>query len=279
MVIKVGLEDAPPLTAAGLRFIIASLVIFAIVRARRIEIPKTPAFRRLTLFLGVFQMAAPLSLVYFGEQYLSSGLTAILFATMPLMVATLARIFLGDPLTGRKILGIVIGFAGVYVIFAGSVSSGGRDSLYGIVAVLCAALLSSVTSIVTKRYSRPYNPFASAFPTVSYATVVIVACALLLERDMDINWTASFLTTVVYLAVLGSVVAYALYYWLIKHMDVTVMSYATFIIPILAAFMGWIFLGEKVTFQVTIGGGLILLGIALALFPRANIKRLTGARP
>ena len=148
--IKIGLEDAPPLTAAGLRFIIASLVIFAIVRVRRIEVPKTPTFRRLTLFLGVFQMAGPLSLVYIGEQYLSSGLTAILFATMPLMVATLARVFLGDPLTGRKILGIVVAFAGVGVIFSGTASSGGREGLYGILAILCAALLASVTSIVTK---------------------------------------------------------------------------------------------------------------------------------
>jgi len=112
-----------------------------------------------------------------------------------------------------------------------------------------------------------------------YASILVMACALLLERNVAVDWTASLVTTIVYLAVLGSVVGYALFFWLTKHLDVTIMSYPTFIIPIVAALIGWIFLGEKVTFQIIIGGGLILLGITLALFPRTNVKRLTGARP
>ena len=136
LVIKVGLQGAPPFTTAGSRFIIASVVIFAIVSYRRLRLPRTRSFFALTLFLGVFQIGTAYALVYWSEQYLTSGLTAVLFSTMPIMVAILARIILGDRLSVRKITGVVLGTAGVYVIFRHTVSIGGSETAYGIIAAL-----------------------------------------------------------------------------------------------------------------------------------------------
>lgn len=277
VMIKVGLSGAPPLTAAGLRFIIASLIIIAIVIKARVKIPRSREFIVLTLFLGIFQMAAPYALVYWAEQYISSGLTAILFTTMPLMVALLARIFLGDALTARKVGGILIGIAGVYVIFSGAIGLAGPRNLWGISAALAAAFLASVSSIVVKRFSQGYHPFASVCLTMGYAALIVGSLALIAERDLPIHWNVKTVTSILYLAVFGSVVGFSLFFWVIKHMDVTVLSYQTFIIPILATLLGWIFLGEKVTFQVAIGGGLILLGIVLAVFPHSTGKRMLGA--
>jgi drug/metabolite transporter (DMT)-like permease len=278
VMIKVGLQEAPPMTAAGLRFIIASVVIFSILLYRRIALPRTRRFFVLTLFLGLFQMAVPYGLVYWGEQRLSSGLTAILYSTMPLTVAILARFMLKDPLTRRKIAGILVGTLGVYVIFAESVSLGGPAGAHGIIAILVSVLLASLSSVVLKKFSQGYNPFASIFLPMAYAGILLTATGLLTEKSSPLRWGGLTFITVLYLAVFGSVAAFSLYYWIIKHIDVTVLSYQTFIIPILASLIGWIFLRETVTLKVALGGGLIVIGIALAVLPH-SYKRFTGARP
>ena len=129
IMIKVGLDGAPPITAAGLRFIIASLMIFAILVAKRIKLPADKQFYKLSLFLGIFQMGIPYALVYWAEQRISSGLPSILFSTMPFTVALLARGFLGDPITIPKMAGITIGTVGVAVIFWDGSTLGGSQSI------------------------------------------------------------------------------------------------------------------------------------------------------
>jgi drug/metabolite transporter (DMT)-like permease len=276
--IKVGLDGAPPFTAAGLRFVLAALVIFAILLSRRIRLPRSKAFFRLTLCLGAFQTTIPYALVYWGEQHLTSGLTALLFSTMPLMVALMARAFLGDPLSVWKLGGIAVGTAGVYMIFADSVSLGSPGSVYGVIAVLGSAFFASLSSIVVKKYSKSYQPFAAISLPHAYAGVILLLVGALAEGESPLRWDAMTHTTIVYLAVFGSVVAFALYFWIIKHIDVTVLSYQTFIIPVLASVLGWIFLRETVTINTAIGGLLVLGGIVLAVLPASRGKSLIGVR-
>jgi drug/metabolite transporter (DMT)-like permease len=264
--IKVGLESAPPVTAAAYRFIIASIIIFAILIHRRIRLPRTPGFYWLSLFLGLFQMGIPYGLIYWAEQHITSGLASILYATMPITVAVLARVFLGDSLTLPKIIGILIGTLGTIVIFWGELSGGGSGTLWGVCAALAGAACSSVSSIVVKKHSRAYHPIASIFGPMLIGSVVLVIGARFFEAGQKVTWNAAAIGSILYLAVFGSVVGFGLYFWIIKHIDVTVLSYQSFIIPVLACFLGWIFLREKVTISVAIGGGLILVGIALATF-------------
>jgi drug/metabolite transporter (DMT)-like permease len=266
IMIKVGLDGAPPVTAAGIRFIIASTVIFSILAWRRIGLPRSARFLWLSLFLGLFQMGIPYALVYWAEQYITSGLTSILFSTMPLTVAVLARIVLGDPLTVRKFAGIVIGTLGTIVIFHDGLSAGAPHSLWGIAAALGSALCASVSSVVVKRFSGSYHPLASIFLPMAIGGLLLTAGGWVLEGDRPIRWDGVTVGTILYLALLGSVVAFGLYFWIIKHIDVTVLAYQTFIIPILACVIGWIFLRETVTLHIATGGGMILAGIALATF-------------
>jgi drug/metabolite transporter (DMT)-like permease len=192
---------------------------------------------------------------------------------MPFTVAVLARILLGDPLTPLKIAGILIGTLGTMVIFWDGVSAGGSNSLWGISAALGSALLASLSSVVVKRYARSYHPMASIFWPMLIGGALLTVGGRVIETDRPVHWNGVTIGSILYLAVLGSVVAFGLYYWIIKHIDVTVLSYQTFIIPILACFIGWIFLREKVTIKTAIGGGMILLGIALATFRFSRRKR------
>jgi drug/metabolite transporter (DMT)-like permease len=275
IMIKVGLEGAPPVTAAGLRFIIAAVVIFSIIAQRRIAVPRTRRFLWLSLYLGIFQIGVPYALVYWAEQYITSGLTSILFSTMPLAVAILAKAILGDPLTPRKLSGIVIGTLGTSVIFGEELSAGAHQSLWGIAAALGSAVCASLSSVMVKRFSRSYHPIASIFLPMAIGGVLLSVGGRLLEGGRAIAWNGVTVGTVLYLAVLGSVVAFGLYYWIIKHINVTVIAYQTFIIPILACVIGWIFLRETVTIHVAIGGAMILAGIALATFRTSPGKRST----
>ncbi|UCG51238.1 MAG: EamA family transporter [Candidatus Latescibacterota bacterium] len=279
IMIKVGLEGAPPVTAAGIRFIIASIIIFAILRHQRIKLPRERTFLYLSLFLGLFQIAVPYALVYWAEQFITSGLTSVLFSTMPLTVAILARLFLGDPLTLPKVGGILIGTLGVVVIFSDGLSLGGREGLWGITAVLLSAFFASLSSIAVKRYSRAYHPLASIFVPMIVGGIVLVTGGRLIEMHRTIRFDTLTVTSIVYLAVFGSVAAFGLYYWIIKHIDVTILSYQTFIIPSLACLIGWIFLRETVTLRVAMGGGMIIAGIALATLSRSREKRIADVGP
>jgi drug/metabolite transporter (DMT)-like permease len=272
--IKVGLEGAPPMTSAAVRFIIAALVIFSILQIRRVKFPRSRRFIRLSIFLGIFQMGIPYALVYWGEQHISSGLAAILFSIMPLGVAVLAKFMLGDPLTPAKIAGIIIGTVGVYVIFSDGIFIGGQMGAWGMVAMIISALLASFSTVIIKKYMGPYDPFAALLIPTIVGGILLSIWGLLFERNFPFQFDALTIGSILYLAILGSVVAFGLYYWIIKHIDVTVLSYMTFLIPILACFLGWIFLRETLTIDVLIGAGLIFGGIALATLKKRKPKVL-----
>ncbi|MCI0452614.1 MAG: EamA family transporter [Candidatus Latescibacteria bacterium] len=282
MAIKVGLEGAPVLTSIAVRMTIATAVVLVIVRAWRIPIPREARFVRLGLFLGLFHIVFPYSLVYYGEQRIPSGQAAVLYATLPLMVALLARAALGDPLTVRKLFGIATGIAGVTVIFSDSLGRGatGAESASqaaGIVCVLGSVFASSVGSVATKRWSAGYHPVASLLIPFATGAAVAAGAALLVEDANPLRFDASTWGSMVYLALAGSVAAFSLFFYVIQHLDVTVVSYQTFIIPIIAVLIGVALLGETVSPRVGAGAALILAGIALATFwsnPRA--KRPAG---
>lgn len=273
LMIKVGLEGAPPMLGAGLRFIIAALLIFAIIRIRNIPLPRTRTFYILSVFLGFWQMGIPYALVYWGEQHISSGLTAVVFSIMPIGVAVLARMVLGDPLTTRKIAGIVAGMVGVAVIFSDRLEYSGHQAALAILAVIASALLASLSSVVIKKYSAGYHPLASIFLPISIGALFLISAGLIFERGRPVVLDPPTIFTIIYLALLGTVGAFALYYWIIKHVDVTILSYQTFLIPILACILGWVILGETITYRVALGGVLILLGIGLSTMPGTKRTR------
>jgi drug/metabolite transporter (DMT)-like permease len=281
MAIKIGLEGAPPLTSIAVRMVIATTVVFAIVRARRIPIPREKRFVRLGLFLGMFHIVLPYSLVYFGEQRIPSGQAAVLYATLPLMVAILARFVLGDPLTMRKVFGIATGIAGVSVIFSDRGRGGvapAASAATGVLCVMGSVFASSVGSVATKRWSGGYHPVASLLIPFATGAVVASCAALAFERVNPLRFDGTTWASISYLAVAGSCAAFALFFYVIQRLDVTVVSYQTFIIPIIAVLIGYAILGETVSPRVGVGAAMILAGIAVATFWSKPTSR-RAARP
>ena len=132
------------------------------------------------------------------------------------------------------------------------------------IACLVSAFLASLSTVVVKKYATRYDPFATLAIPFAGAALLLMAFAIPVERSNPFDFDALTWFTIVYLAALGSLSAFGLFFWIIKRIDVTVLSYQTFIIPVLAIMIGWIFLSETVTISVVAGASLIIAGIALA---------------
>ena len=278
MMIKIGLRDAPPLTTLGLRFWIAGFLVLITVLVRRQPIPHDRGSLAFGVFLGLFHMAFPYSLVYWSEQHITSGLTAVLYATMPLMVAILARLLLGNLLTASKVVGIIFGLAGVTVIYSDHLGWQGEHGALGIAAVLLSVFFASLSVVALKKRSLDIDPLSGLLVPFLVAGTVTSIAAGIIEGANPLQFDLSTWGTVFYLAVLGSFVAFSLYFWAIQRMDVTLLSYQTFIIPILALVFGWIFIHEGVSARVALGTLLILGGISLANFRQLRKRMQRQAR-
>jgi drug/metabolite transporter (DMT)-like permease len=264
IMIKIGVSGAPPLTTLAVRFLIAALIGGILLLLRGTRVPMTRHFLILSSFLGVVHQTAGYVLVYWAEQFIDSGLTAVLYSTMPFAVAIISRIMLGDPLTPPKIAGILAGIAGVWLVFADTARLGDESAMLGVAAVLGSVACASLSSVVVKKYATEYDPLTMLFlPILIGGTVVSIAAALI-ERSNPLHYSAGTWGTIVYLAVVGSVGAFTLFYWVVKRMDVTVLSYQTFIIPVIAVVLGWLFLDETISARVAVGALVIVAGIVTA---------------
>lgn len=264
IMIKIGVSGAPPLTALGIRFLLAAGIGGALLRLRRTPIPRTRRFLLLCAFLGLVHQGAGYILVYWAEQFIDSGLTAVLYSTMPLAVAILSRVMLGQPLTPPRVAGILAGIAGVWLVFSDTARLGSADATLGVLAVLASVVCASTSSVVVKKYASEYDSLLMLFLPILIAGTVVTAGALVLERSNPLHYSAGTWGTIVYLAAVGSVGAFTLFYWVVKRLDVTVVSYQTFIIPVIAVVLGWLFLDERVSARIGLGALVIFAGIVTA---------------
>ncbi len=263
LAIKVGLASLPPITFAGIRFMIAGGLLISYAAAKRIEFPKDKTSWRVMIFLSLTQIAVPYALTFWGEQYMTAGLTSLLFTTLPFFVVVFAHFIIpGERLTFRKLLAMLLCFTGVTIIFSRELMFT-VSSILGGIAVVAAAGCAGCANVVAKKYSQSINSTVNVVVQMSVGAVLLTAAGLVLERNVPLNFDYTSVFAVLYLAVIGSAFAFAALYWLFTRMEVTRISLFTFITPIVAVLLGWVILGEKIDLNVVMGGSLILVGVVL----------------
>jgi drug/metabolite transporter (DMT)-like permease len=263
LAIKVGLGSLPPITFAGIRFVIASGLLASYLIARKIEFPRDARSWRVMLFLSLSQIAVPYALTFWGEQYMTAGLTYLLFAMLPFFVVVFAHFMIpGERVTTGKVLAMLLCFIGVAVIFSRELMST-VNSFWGGVAVILSAGIAGCANVVGKKYSQSLNSTVNVTVQMGLGAILLLASGLLLEHGVPLNFDPTSVFAVLYLAVIGSTFAFAALYWLFTRMEVTRISLFTFITPIVAVLLGWFILGERVDLNVAIGGCLILVGVVL----------------
>jgi drug/metabolite transporter (DMT)-like permease len=263
----------PPFLGAGLRFLLATLLVGLVLVARRKRLRLTRDDKVCVLSLGLLVFWIDYAAVYWAELRISSGLTAIIFSTMPLMASLLSAYWTrSETLTGRKVAGIVVGILGTALLFWPHEHLGYQQTL-GMLAALGGCLSATINLVTMKKYGRNSDPFVLNFFGMGLGAACLLMMSAVLEDWDSVVWTRSNVLAIFYLSVFGSVIAFSSYYYLIKKMDATIVSLSTLIIPIVALILGRAFLGETVTALAVAGIVTILAGVAIAILPSGRSER------
>lgn len=277
--IAIGLQGIPPFTGVAARFAIAFLFLLALIRHRRIALGKQPHEVKLWFLNGLLAFCLTYGAVYWAEQHITSGLAAVLFATFPLFVAVLAHFLLpGEPLTLWKMTGTVLGFAGVAVIFSEDLTLiGGEKAYLAAGLALLAPPACAITSVAIKRWGREIHPLSISGIPMGITAAVMAAVALVFESDRTIQLNAVSVGALLYLAIIGTAVTFSLYYWLLRQVTATGLSLIAYMTPVVAVFVGTVFMDETMTGRILAGTVLVVLGVALASWAGRSGKPATPA--
>lgn len=268
LVIKIGLVGVPPFLGAGLRFALASAVLFALIAARGTKIRLDRDGQIAVLSCGLLSFTLSYACVYWSEQYISSGLAAILYCMMPLVTALLSRFWTkSETLSARKIGGILVAMAGTAVLFWPS-EAVAPGQIAGMAVALLSVAGAAVNLVSVKKYGRDLDVFVMNALGMTIGAVLLLALSALFESRAAVVWSRANVLAIVYLALAGSVTAFLSYYSLVKVMDATRLSLITLIFPLVAVLLGWAVLHEAIPPGTWAGMAAVLLGVAIAIVPR-----------
>jgi len=268
--IKLGLADLPPLTFAGIRFVLASLILSVLILARGVRWPRSRSDWILIAIVGLLQFSLNYGLVFWGEQYISSGLAAVLQSTFPAFGLVIAHLYLPyERLTTAKVAGVLLGVAGVVVIFSDQLTFAGHMALLGSIALVLSALFGSYSNVLVKAYGTQIDPQVLAAGQMVCGFPPLLLLGIATEGNpLRFHWTRMALLSLAYLVVVGSVIAFALYYWLVRHMDVTKTMLIALVTPVVAVVIGMIVLHERLNWRLFAGAACIISGIGMIVLRR-----------
>src|ERR1700682_5719569 len=211
--IKIGLADLPPLTFAGIRFVIAFTMLALIIGFRRIKWPRAGRHWLLLAVSGVLAFSLNYGLVFWGEQYISSGLAALLQSTLPAFGLIIAHYYLpGEPLTATKIAGVTMGVIGVGVVFSNQLQVSGAKALWGSAALVLSAFCAAYANVLVKAYGLKLQPSVLAAGQMTFGLIPLLIVGIPTEGNpLHFHWTPRAFIALGYLAVVGSVIAFLLY--------------------------------------------------------------------
>lgn len=266
--IKVGLNDLPPLSFASIRFIIALIVVGFIIFIKKIPLPQNKSQWKLLAITGILQFSINYSLVFWSELYISSGLAAVLQAMIPVFGLVLAAIYLPEErITWLKITALAIGITGVAIVFIEQLQVNSFMAFAGSVGIVAGAFTAAYASILTKAKGGSMHPTTLVFGQMLCGILPIIIIALVKEGNpFRYNYSWTTIISILYLSILGTVLTFWLYYWLLDKIESTKAMTIALVTPLIAVICGSIFLGEKLLPQTLIGGFLILASVSLIVF-------------
>ena len=267
LVIKVGYGGLGPFNVAALRFFLAGVVTIPIVPLIGARWPSNRAEWTLIVWVGLILFAADYGLVYWGEQFLDSGLTSILFALLPLVTIGFAHLYVPDDrITPRKLAGTVVAFLGIVALFGERVRFD-PAGLGPMLAIVGSTVCAAAAGVATKVHGAAIHPAALNAPAMLIGAAALALASLAVGDGFLLPRDASTWTAIAYLAVAGSVITFLGYFTLLKTWTVTSLSFISVFTPAIALILGFVFLDERPTLWTAAGAALILGGVALALIP------------
>lgn len=256
--IKLAVTDMPPLTASGLRFVIAAPVFIIACRAMGKPLAYPRNLNWFFVFIFACYFAIPFFLYNYGELYISSGLTAIIFSSVAVMMVVFSVPILRTKITATQFTAVVVAFVALGTLIlhsqGASVTSG-----WGIAAVLSAAAMHALAYVMIKKHGGAMHSLTLNTMPMALAGVVLTGLGFLIERPGADAFTARSVGATLYLGVVASVIGFAVYFWLVQRMDTVTVSFVFVLFPIVAQFFGIFVEGAKFDF-IDLGLTLVVLG-------------------
>jgi drug/metabolite transporter (DMT)-like permease len=271
--IKISLEGLPPLLGASLRFSIAITILFFFIRIKGINI--RVGFKNFCLIFlsSILMYTLDYGLIYWGEQYLSAGVTAIFFATFPIFTGLWATFYFPDErFRWNKFLGLLLGFLGIIFVFYDQLILAKFDKMVVLAsgAIILAAAGGALSVVIVKKYLIKLNPITLTFNQMIYGIITLFVISIIIEDTSQLKMDGRVWIAVLYLGIIGSALAFVLYYWLLQQLSPITLSLIIYITPLIALFVDYLVFEEIIQPRAFLGTIIIFSGIALT---QLNFKR------
>jgi drug/metabolite transporter (DMT)-like permease len=276
--IDIAVQTIPPALMCGLRFSIAGVVMLTVCGATGRKIRYSPRQIALAAVVGLLLLMGGNLTLSYAELAVSTGLAALIIAITPLWFLVLDSLLLGDHhISARGKAGLALGIAGLFVLFWPELQAGalGHRELWASLSLLGGSFSWALGSVLSKRWQSGMDVFSATGWQMTAAGVGNFLFAVV-NRDLSrVTWTARGLGAVLYLVVCGSWVGYSAYIWLLGHVPTSKVSTYAYVNPVVAVFLGWLVLHERVDRFILAGSAIVILSVILVT--SAKIKERTVA--
>lgn len=262
--IKYALIEVGPFLLVALRLLIGLAGLAVVVAVRRPAMPRDPKLLRALAVLGLINVAIPFTLISWGEVYIDSAVASILNSTVPLFAAVAAHFTLtDDKLTGRRMTGLLVGFAGVILLLWRDLSAGVNVNLLGQGAVLLAAVFYGVAAVYARKKTGGSPPMVTALVQVAAADAMIWLVTPMVEGPLVFPVLPMTWIALLWLGLIGSCLAYLMYFYLVHSIGPSRMAMVTYVFPVVGVTLGVIFLGEMLSWELVAGAALVIGSVAI----------------
>lgn len=281
LAIRIGVAHIPPMLFAGIRWIIAGIIFVSALKFINKKLPPIKDLKHIAV-MGLLMLGFGNGLVVTGEQYISSGLAALLITTVPFWIVGFDSLALKKSDLNKYIVsGLLLGLVGVSAIFGDNWRDlFNKEYLIGVLSILGAVIAWSVGSVYSKHKRINAHPLMSAAVQMLVAGLAQTLLGILLGEMTQVHFNQEGIYSLAYLIVFGSILGYGSYIYAIEHLPLSLVSTYAYINPIIAVFLGWLVLNEKLNLYMIIAAVLIIAGVMLVKkgSEMSIVKKMSGAQ-
>ncbi len=283
LAIDIAVQSIPPALMCGIRFSIAGVVMLAVCAATGRRVFYSAKQIALASIVGILLLMGGNLTLSWAEETVPSGLAALIIAITPLWFLVLDSLLLGHHrISGRGKAGLALGMAGLLVLFWPELHADtalGRRELWSSVALLGGSFLWALGSVLSKRWQSGMDVFSATGWQVTAAGAANFLFAIAAGDFSRVTWTTRGLSAVLYLVVCGSWIGYTAYIWLLEHVPTSKVSTYAYVNPVVAVFLGWLILHERVDRFIFMGSVFVILSVIIVTSAKVSEKNVSEELP